>query len=168
MKPTKSAITKGSNSGKASGEVPNYRHSSYKLSLIYIPLASSSLNIHFDMFLRRSTISIVTKSIISDSIFWPLNIISADWFFQICFFLFKVLASDEIFNRFKILAKFCRPTIFTDEVPSYLFAECISWRHHSPGCVNSHNLIRYRNKTVEECKRLCITHSQCLSFEYGE
>jgi len=43
----------------------------------------------------------------------------------------------------------------------------VCWRHVAPGCVNAHNIVRYRDKTVDECKALCKAHPDCKAFEYG-
>ena len=43
----------------------------------------------------------------------------------------------------------------------------VCWRHVTPGCVNAHNIVRYRGKTIDECKQLCAENSECKAFEYG-
>ena len=30
-----------------------------------------------------------------------------------------------------------------------------------------HNIIKYTDKSVDECKELCSQHCKCLAFEYG-
>ena len=34
-------------------------------------------------------------------------------------------------------------------------------------CVDNHNLIKYTNKNVAECKELCSKNTKCVAFEYG-
>ena len=34
-------------------------------------------------------------------------------------------------------------------------------------CVDNHNLIKYTNKNVDECKELCSQNNKCVAFEYG-
>ena len=34
-------------------------------------------------------------------------------------------------------------------------------------CVDNHNLIKYTNKNVAECKELCSQNNKCVAFEYG-
>lgn len=41
------------------------------------------------------------------------------------------------------------------------------YTHIVRGCVNYHNIIKYPNKSVEECKVLCDANTACLAFEYG-
>jgi len=43
----------------------------------------------------------------------------------------------------------------------------VCWRHVTPGCVNAHNIKRYRGKSVHQCKELCAKNSDCKAFEYG-
>ena len=33
--------------------------------------------------------------------------------------------------------------------------------------MNGHNIVKYTDKTVSECKDLCSLRSDCLAFEYG-
>ena len=48
-----------------------------------------------------------------------------------------------------------------------LYHTTVCWRHVTPGCVNSHNIKRYRGKSVHQCKELCAKNSDCKAFEYG-
>ena len=34
-------------------------------------------------------------------------------------------------------------------------------------CVDGHNIIKYPNKSVDECKNLCSLNVKCVAFEYG-
>jgi len=42
------------------------------------------------------------------------------------------------------------------------------YSHKVNGCVNGHNIIKYTDKSVEECKKLCDDYGPgCKAFEYG-
>ena len=41
------------------------------------------------------------------------------------------------------------------------------YEHIPKVCVNHHNLIRYQNTSIEDCKIKCNERKDCLSFEYG-
>ena len=46
----------------------------------------------------------------------------------------------------------------------------VCWTHITRACVSGHNIgppETYPNKTLDECKVLCINHTECKSFEYG-
>ena len=43
----------------------------------------------------------------------------------------------------------------------------IRYSKFSKSCVSGHNLIKYTDKSVDECKELCSGHVNCLAFEYG-
>ena len=42
-----------------------------------------------------------------------------------------------------------------------------SYSLFSKSCVNGHNIIKYKNTDIQECKALCSRNSMCLAFEYG-
>ena len=42
-----------------------------------------------------------------------------------------------------------------------------SYTHFPKSCVDGHNIIKYTNRNVEECKELCSRNTKCLAFEYG-
>ena len=42
-----------------------------------------------------------------------------------------------------------------------------SYTRFAKSCVNNHNLIKYTNKDIAECKALCSRNINCVSFEYG-
>jgi len=50
---------------------------------------------------------------------------------------------------------------------SVIADERVCWRKVTQGCVNAHNIVRHRGKTVDECKKLCADHKDCKAFEYG-
>ena len=43
----------------------------------------------------------------------------------------------------------------------------ISYSLFTKSCVNGHNIIKYKNTEVHECKALCSRNVMCLAFEYG-
>ena len=42
-----------------------------------------------------------------------------------------------------------------------------SYTHFPKSCVDGHNIIKYTNRNVDECKELCSRNTKCLAFEYG-
>ena len=48
-----------------------------------------------------------------------------------------------------------------------MFLDEISYIRYPKSCVNGHNLIKYTNKNVAECKKLCSQTTKCVAFEYG-
>ena len=48
---------------------------------------------------------------------------------------------------------------------SLSFSVC--WNRISPGCAPGHNIRRYYDKSVQECKQLCIRTHGCVAIEYG-
>ena len=42
-----------------------------------------------------------------------------------------------------------------------------SYQYIEKGCVNGHNLVLYKDTSVEECKKKCNMKQDCLAFEYG-
>jgi len=59
----------------------------------------------------------------------------------------------------------CKPgfTVAADKIA----CEEDCWQQISPGCVNAGNMIRYRGKTIDECKKLCLDNPACKAIEYG-
>ena len=51
--------------------------------------------------------------------------------------------------------------IFIDEHVEYVYD------HFIKSCVSGHNLVRYGDKSISECKALCSARVDCLAFEYG-
>jgi len=41
------------------------------------------------------------------------------------------------------------------------------YHHHERSCVKNHNIAKYENKTVDQCKALCDANPKCKAFEYG-
>ena len=41
------------------------------------------------------------------------------------------------------------------------------YAHFAPGCVTGHNIVKYADRSISECKKLCSERSDCLAFEYG-
>ena len=41
------------------------------------------------------------------------------------------------------------------------------WEYHYPACVSGTNIIQHTNKSVDECKQLCLAHHSCLAIEYS-
>ena len=42
-----------------------------------------------------------------------------------------------------------------------------SYQYIEKGCVNGHNLVLYKDTSVEECRKKCNMKKDCLAFEYG-
>ena len=42
-----------------------------------------------------------------------------------------------------------------------------TWTHTPQGCVDGENIKKYTDKTVDECKLLCLDDPTCMGIEYG-
>ena len=42
-----------------------------------------------------------------------------------------------------------------------------SYTHYPKECVGGHNIVKFTGKTVEQCKEICSTMSNCDAFEFG-
>lgn len=42
------------------------------------------------------------------------------------------------------------------------------WQHVEAACVSGDDMIRWRGKTVDECKKLCLGYPTCKAFEFGK
>lgn len=67
-----------------------------------------------------------------------------------------------------LFALFSSSSIADEEVTKdveNIGASC--WVHISPGCIRGQNMKRYRKKSVQQCKQLCLNNTECAAFEYG-
>ena len=62
-----------------------------------------------------------------------------------------------IFTKLQILSRINDLTVLGET----------SYIRFTKSCVNGHNIIKYANKNVAECKELCSQNSNCVAFEYG-
>ena len=49
----------------------------------------------------------------------------------------------------------------------FLKHHLVCWSHHPAACVHAHNIHDYENRTVDECKQLCVETDGCVAVEYG-
>ena len=47
----------------------------------------------------------------------------------------------------------------------FVFQGC--WEYRPRGCVNGHNIRKIPGRTVQQCKDLCDSDSNCKAIEYG-
>ena len=48
-----------------------------------------------------------------------------------------------------------------------IFCFTVCWDHKEKACVSKENIIKHPDKSIGECKALCIADSGCVGFEYG-
>ena len=49
-----------------------------------------------------------------------------------------------------------------------VFTAETNWYYHfNKACVIGHNIVKYADKSIAECKSLCSARIDCLAFEYG-
>ena len=41
------------------------------------------------------------------------------------------------------------------------------YEHKVKGCVNGQNIVKYEDKSLDECKDICSEMDECMAFEYG-
>ena len=51
--------------------------------------------------------------------------------------------------------------------PKSIIFLSVCWDHKVKSCVNGHNLEKYSEKGIKECKSLCVERDGCVGFEYG-
>ena len=48
-----------------------------------------------------------------------------------------------------------------------IYLDETTYNHFVRSCVSGHNIIKYADKSIEECKSFCSARLDCLAFEYG-
>ena len=48
-----------------------------------------------------------------------------------------------------------------------MFSDDIAYTRVPKTCIRFHNIRKYTDKTISQCKTLCSMNEKCLSFEYG-
>merc|ERR1711871_366165 len=57
--------------------------------------------------------------------------------------------------------------VFIRSQPTQSSGSGNDYEHIVKGSVGGHNIIKYSDKTVDECKAICDGMSDCVAFEYG-
>ena len=56
---------------------------------------------------------------------------------------------------------------FTAALDQIRFIKDNNYNHFVRSCISGHNLIKYPDKSIAECKDLCSARLDCKAFEYG-
>ena len=54
-------------------------------------------------------------------------------------------------------------------IKSHIYSKiaAVNYEYIKKGCVNGHNIVTYRDSSIDECKEECNKRRDCLAFEYG-
>ena len=54
-------------------------------------------------------------------------------------------------------------------IKSHIYSKiaAVNYEYIKKGCVNGHNIVTYRDSSIDECKEKCNKRRDCLAFEYG-